>query len=195
MRIGIYGGVDCGCVHDRSIAYIGVDRGVEFLIQQGIHPILAIGDMDSLQDHSFLQQLNIKTYPCQKDDTDTALALDYALTHGYHHIDLYGVTKKRQDHFMAVLCLLRKYRDNDICIYDEYNKIYLLKAGHHHILKDDYQYFSLFALKDTDVTLKGCHYPLNHYLLKPDDPLCVSNEMDDMLDIEISEDVLFFQTR
>ena len=48
MKIGIYGSIDVGPVHDCTIDYIAVDRGVEHLYHQGITPIIAIGDMDSL---------------------------------------------------------------------------------------------------------------------------------------------------
>ena len=46
MKIGI-----CSALAkelDHSLNYIGVDRGVEILIEQGIRPIYAIGDFDSI---------------------------------------------------------------------------------------------------------------------------------------------------
>ena len=58
---------------------------------------------------------------------------------GYDAIDLYGVTHRRIDHFMAVLCLLEKYQDISITIYDEWNKIFVLKPGQHYLAKDQYQ--------------------------------------------------------
>lgn len=195
MKIGIYGGVDAGPVCDQNIEYVAVDKGVEYLLQQGIKPIIVIGDMDSLQNQKVIESLNIKKYSCIKDDTDTALAIHYALERGYDEIDLYGVTKKRQDHFLAVLCLLKKYQDISITIYDEYNKIFLLKPGSHQISKDGYKYFSLFALTQSTISLRDCHYPLEQYNLRYDDPLCVSNEMnDDYVIVENSEPVIFLQT-
>lgn len=110
MKIGIYGSIDVYPVHDRTIDYIAVDRGVEHLYHQGITPIIAIGDMDSLDNEQLLDQLKIQRYSSIKDDTDTALALQYAIDQGYHTIDLYGVTHQRMDHFMAVLCLLENIR-------------------------------------------------------------------------------------
>ncbi|MFR7591149.1 MAG: thiamine diphosphokinase [Longibaculum sp.] len=196
MKIGIYCSVDAGQVKDRHIDYIGVDQGVEHLYNQGIVPILAIGDMDSIEDKQLLQQLQVELYSSIKDDTDTALALDYAFSHGYDEVDLYGVTQKRMDHFLAVLCLLEKYQDKHITIYDHYNKITVLKAGVHHILKEDYHYFSLFAFDESVISLKECHYPLDHYHLKRDDPLCVSNQMNkDNAIIENSQTVLLIQSK
>ena len=50
MKIGIYGSVYAGNVKDKSIDYIGVDQGIIHLIKQNIKPIIAIGDMDSIED-------------------------------------------------------------------------------------------------------------------------------------------------
>lgn len=195
-RVGIYGSIDVGQVQDQSIDYIAVDQGVVHLHKQGVKPLCVIGDLDSLENESLLKELDVHVHPSQKDDTDTALAVDYVIEQGYQSIDLYGVTHKRLDHFMAVLCLLQKYRHIQITIYDEYNKIYLLRKGKHSIPKDGYQYFSLFAYTDTEVTLKDCHYPLNRYMLKSDDPLCVSNQMnEDHAYVEVNQDILFIQSR
>ncbi|MEG0368262.1 MAG: thiamine diphosphokinase, partial [Coprobacillus sp.] len=71
----------------------GVDQGVIHLLNQGIKPKVAIGDMDSIEDKTVLANLEVYEYSSIKDDTDTGLAIDYALKHGYDEIDLYGVTQ------------------------------------------------------------------------------------------------------
>lgn len=195
-KVGIYSSIYVGNVKDRNIDYIAVDQGVKNLLDLDIRPIFVIGDLDSLEDQSLLKEFDIQRYSSIKDDTDTALAIQAAIDMGYDSIDLYGVTHKRLDHFMAVLCLLKKYKNIYITIYDEYNKIYLLKKGIHKIEKDEYTYFSLFAYQDTYVTLKDCHYPLNHYFLTNDDPLCVSNQVNnDHAIVEIDQDILFIQSK
>lgn len=196
MKIGIYCGIDVGEVKDLSIDYIGVDQGVEHLIHQNIKPVFAIGDMDSIQNEDSLKDIASTRASCIKDDTDTALSIAYAIEQGYHEIDLYGVTQKRMDHFLAVLCLLEKYQDYKITIYDQQNKIYVLKPGKHHILKEGYHYFSVFAFDESIITLKECHYPLNQYHLHRYDPLCVSNQMNDHYAIiENSGYVLLIQSK
>ena len=195
MKIGIYCGVDVGQVKDKNISYIGVDHGITHLLKQHICPIIGIGDMDSIEDRQLLEGLAIDEVSSIKDDTDTALALSYAISNGYDEIDLYGVTQKRMDHFLAVLCLLEKYQDYHITIYDQQNKIQVLKPGYHKIYKDDYYYFSLFAFDKSDISLKECHYPLNHYLLQRNDPLCVSNQMNqDYAIIENDAPLLLIQS-
>lgn len=195
MKIGIYCGIYAGRVRNKDLKYIGVDKGVEFLLQQNIQPILAIGDMDSLSQRNLLDHLDIQRYSPIKDDTDTALALEYAFQQGYDEVDLYGVTQGRMDHFMAVICLLEKYQDKHIVIYDQYNKIQVLLSGKHLIKKDNYHYFSLFAFDESLITLKGCHYPLDKYRLQRNDPLCVSNQMnDDYVMVETTKTILFIQS-
>ncbi|MBS5113292.1 MAG: thiamine diphosphokinase [Coprobacillus cateniformis] len=196
MKIGIYCSLDAGAVKDRSIEYIGVDQGVTHLYQQGILPIIAIGDMDSIENKQLLEKLQVKLFSSIKDDTDTALAIDYALDQGYDEIEIYGVTQKRMDHFMAVLCLLEKYQDIKITVYDQWNKISVLNAGVHYIDKGDYHYFSVFAFDESVISLKECHYPLDHYHLKRSDPLCVSNQMnDDYAIIENNQSILLIQSK
>ena len=72
--------------------YIGVDHGVEELLKQGIQPIFAIGDFDSLEDQNTLENLKLQVLPTRKDVTDTHAAIDYAISQGYDDIALYGVT-------------------------------------------------------------------------------------------------------
>ena len=88
MKIGIYCGVDVGNVRDLTLDYIGVDRGVSHLLKQNITPIIALGDMDSIEDITLLNGLDVDQVSSIKDDTDTALAIKYAIAKGYDEIDL-----------------------------------------------------------------------------------------------------------
>ena len=62
-------------------------------------------------------------------------------------------------------------------IYDRFNKIYLLKPGRHEIRRLNYQYVSFFSVDRAIISLEKMAYPLDHYLLKYEDGLCVSNEI------------------
>ncbi|RHS92899.1 thiamine diphosphokinase [Erysipelatoclostridium sp. AM42-17] len=177
MKIGICGSVYDGVPFDLTISYIGVDQGTLHLVHQGIMPIMAIGDFDSLEDKKILETLKIKTLPQRKDVTDTHAAVEYALEKNYDEIQLYGVTGKRIDHFMAIIALLKQYQDKEIVVYDRYNSIKILMPGRYCINNRQYKYFSLFAFEDTYIDIENAQYPLKHYLLKNNDPLCVSNQI------------------
>ena len=120
--------MDVGDVLDRTIPYIGADAGVSHLLKYKLHPTLAIGDFDSLCDLEILDDLKIKKYPSRKDQTDTQLALEYAINKGYDEIDIYGVTGGRIDHFFSIMCLLEQYKDLDIRVIDATNIISILKT-------------------------------------------------------------------
>lgn len=176
--------------------YIGVDHGVEELLKQGITPKFAIGDFDSLQNRQTLENLNIQILPERKDVTDTHAAIEYAISKGYDEIELYGVTGGRLDHFFAVMCLLEKYQDISIKVIDQQNCIQLLKPGIHQVKNKGYYYFSLFALNESILSIKQAEYTLDHYLLKREDPLCVSNEVKgEYAIIENSGNILLIQSR
>lgn len=194
MKIGMYAGLDNGPVKDRSIDYIAIDNGLEHLHNQGIKPLFAIGDFDSLQNQSLLDEVPHTSYSSIKDDTDTALAIQYARDHGYDTIDLYGVIGGRMDHFLGVMAILECSADLRITLYDTVNKIYRLETGLHKIDCSGYHYFSVFAIEDGHLSLKNCHYPLHDYLLKKQDPLCVSNQCEGVLTIENDHPVIFIQT-
>ena len=176
--------------------YIGVDHGVEELLKQGITPKFAIGDFDSLQNRQTLENLNIQILPERKDVTDTHAAIDYLLSKGYDEIEIYGATGGRLDHFFAVMCLLEKYQDIKLKVINQQNCIQLLKPGIHHIENKDYYYFSLFALNESSLSIKQAEYTLDRYLLKREDPLCVSNEVKgEYAIIENSGNIILVQSR
>lgn len=194
--IGICGGAPVTVTFDTTIAYIGVDKGIETLLAQGIQPCIGVGDFDSIEQPDVLQDLKITCLPTRKDITDTHYAVLYAVEQGYQRLQLYGVTGGRIDHYMAVLCLLQSYRDIEIIIYDEQNEIQLLPAGKHRIYKSKYTYFSLFTYQTTEITITSCEYPLTNYRLTKEDPLCVSNQIQGAYcDIETTEDIIFIQSR
>jgi len=60
---------------------IAADKGIDFCFEHGFTPSLAVGDMDSISPEG-LERLNssgipVKTFPVEKDMTDTELAISY----------------------------------------------------------------------------------------------------------------------
>lgn len=79
---------------------IACDRGYEYAGRYGLLPDVITGDFDSspVTDASAEKVLR---YPVNKDDTDTMLAVKYALSEGYRDIDVVCAFGGRMDHAFA----------------------------------------------------------------------------------------------
>ena len=89
---------------------VAADGGTEVALELGLEPAVVIGDLDSLPDElrARLEESQVKfvTYPAQKDETDTELAIHYALDAGASEIVLLGAVGDRLDHTLANVLLL-----------------------------------------------------------------------------------------
>ena len=178
MKIGICAAMLDNFTLPEDLPYIGVDKGTEKLLEQGIIPAFAIGDFDSITDPDVLGAVGrTEILPARKDVTDTHAAVEWAIGQGYDEINIYGATGGRLDHFLAVLTLLELYRDVKIRIIDSQNEISLLGSGSHTFSADGYKYFSLYAPDRAVISISGAQYPLKEYTLLRSDPLCCSNEV------------------
>jgi thiamine pyrophosphokinase len=156
---------------------VGVDSGLDYLVENHLPIDLAIGDFDSVKPENLEIALKsarsvVRLDPV-KNVTDLAFAIDYLYNSmDYRTITVYGGIGGRVDHFLANLNLLKKY---DLCFRDGHTVIFALRKGRHRI-DNFHRYVSFFAIEDVyDLTLEGFDYELNHYFLGTDDSLCVSN--------------------
>lgn len=196
MKIAICGGGPVDFLLDPTMHYIGVDHGLDTLLKQGIQPVFVVGDLDSVETKDNLKNLKTQILPQRKDITDSQAAIEYALKEGYDEIDVFGVTGGRLDHFMAMIALLQSYSGKKIHIKDKQNDICILLAGKHGFKQEQFDYFSFFALEDTIISLSNCAYPLDHYHLKKEDPLCVSNQwIKGNAYVEVNKNILFIRSR
>ena len=85
---------------------IGADRGYFTLVENGIMPDLAIGDFDSYTGEINCE--NVIKFPVKKDDTDSALAVKYAVEKGYKSIVIFGAIGGMLDHTIANISLIEK---------------------------------------------------------------------------------------
>lgn len=157
---------------------VGVDSGLEYLLNLSKPIDLAVGDFDSIDPLRIIEIKSkcSKIINLEKDKnmTDLAFALDYIYNNmDYDQIEVYGGISGRIDHLLANLNLIEKY---DFILKDDYHHIYMLRKGKHEI--NNYKrYVSFFALEDVySLTLKGFKYSLDSYYLSTNDSLCVSNE-------------------
>jgi len=161
--------------------YIAADSGAKTALALNIVPDVAIGDFDSF-DISDLRAENMKTitHPAQKDDTDSLLAIKYALGEGYKNIAVIGGLDGRLDHTLANLCYLKYIKKRRAFGYmtNGYNKITYLENSSLEIYKD-YKYVSIIPVsrKIRGLTLSGFKYPLAGAEVNFEEPYTVSNEI------------------
>ena len=160
---------------------IAADGGYNALLSVGITPDLLMGDLDSLGSVALPNELELKRFPIQKDDTDTGIALAYGWEHGYRDFVLYGCSGGRVDHLLANWQSMCRYSRLGACVrmvaqdYDAWaltnGTLPLPSAPAGTIV-------SLFCHgeKAEGVSIEGLMYPLCNAVLTCDFPLGVSNE-------------------
>lgn len=166
---------------------IAVDQAVSELNNQAIQYHLAVGDFDSLVDMTEIHSDILKLNPI-KDESDTYKAIEIAYTKSDDVTLLGGLAGPRIDHLYANLLLLQRFPK--LTIMDEHNKIEIKPKGTYAYKKNAYNYISLFAIEDTIITLEGTKYLLDHYLIKKDNPIGLSNEIEDEATIHIHDGML-----
>ncbi|MBB6175840.1 MULTISPECIES: thiamine diphosphokinase [Anoxybacillus] len=166
-----------------DVCWIGVDRGVLALLDAGIMPKRAFGDFDSMDERE-LQQLkkklpHIDIWPSEKDQTDTDIALDWALEQQATKIRVFGGTGGRLDHLFGNVQLLFKGKDGQIELIDRQNVVTLYRNGEHIVENEgDYSYISFIPMTPIRaLTLRGFKYSLDAHDIPLGSTLCVSNEL------------------
>lgn len=157
---------------------IGADKGARYCLENGIRMDAAVGDFDSLTEKE--KEAVLRAVPNNevlnpvKDDTDTAHALSWLMDCVEIRI-LGAIQGKRSEHFYANLDLLAK--DSRISLLDDSTLIQTYGPGTHKIAKNEYTFFSFFALEPSLISLSGFAYNLDSYELSRFDPLGVSNQI------------------
>ena len=97
MKIAIISGAPNAWLdleHIKASFVIGVDRGALTLVEHGICPDIAIGDFDSVTESEFAKikdsALELVQLPSEKDETDTEVALNVAMTKEATDVRIYG---------------------------------------------------------------------------------------------------------
>ena len=166
---------------------IAADKGMEFFMQTGLKPDIAVGDFDSLSEcgKAYLDSLKdveiIRLKP-EKDDSDTQSAVNLAVQRGSREIIVLGATGSRLDHVMANMGLLSlgKKLGVKVALADANNYICLIESGAVLSRAEAFgDYVSFFPVGGCveGLTLSGFKYGLNNYCLNTwDSGLTVSNE-------------------
>ena len=164
----------------RNVDYIGADRGALVLAEKNQRMVFAIGDFDSITDP---ERKQIERYCDEvialnpiKDNSDSEAAVDEAVRRGYQRIYIAGAIGGRLDHEIVNIRLCWKYPEK-VVLLDEHNCCTVLKAGVHRIQRNGYQYISLFAQKECEISLFGFKYSLDHRVMNERSLYGLSNEL------------------
>ena len=160
--------------HDMVIC---ADFGCHHARMLGLTVDVAIGDFDSFpaEDARALRMIKLD---CEKDDTDTAAAVAYALEQGATKIVILGATGGRCDHFLANISLLKRIHDGEArgIIYDGTSTIGVISdsitiSGR----KDDLLSLIPFTDKVTGITTDNLYYPLENFTMETGSTRGISN--------------------
>ena len=166
---------------------IACDKGTEYARRMQIVPNVIIGDFDSLDGDvkDLFPEIEVLTFPIEKDDTDTMLAIKHALSKGYMDITIICALGNRLDHTIANLQSLHYIaRHNGIGkIISEKEQLLTLSLQNRSIELSDKEGYSLslFSLSDSckGLTIKGAKYELENGTLENSFPLGLGNSFKD----------------
>ena len=160
------------------------DGGACHVLELGLMPQAVIGDLDSLPKAS-LDELTaggcrILRYPPRKDETDTELALRYALDRQPDRIEIYAALGGRMDHALANISLLVAAAKSGIeaRIIDGAAELFVV-SGSAEIQGTPGEIVSLFSVTTevTGIDLMGFEYSLQNATMEIGKPYGVSNRL------------------
>lgn len=165
---------------------IAADGGFIHLERLGLEPTAVVGDFDSLEP-GVTRGFPCISYPPEKDDTDTILAIKLGLERGFKQFILLGASGGRLDHTFAnitALAFLQTEGASGVLI-DGHSAAFLLSNEGEYRPEDDdllrpfgdtISVFP-FGTQAACVSEINVKYPLEHYELNADFPLGVSNRL------------------
>ena len=154
------------------------DSGLRHLEPLQVKPSLIVGDFDS-HDNPHLDVETI-VLPCEKDDTDTVVAVKEAIKRGFDDFLLIGVVGARLDHTLgnvSILLYLDSIGKKGIVI-DDYSEMEIVSNEPAYI-EDSYAFFSLLNVSGTakGITIENAKYPLDNAEITCEYQYGVSNEV------------------
>ena len=171
---------EIGLRHDDFV--ICCDAGYRLAQRLGVRPDLLLGDFDSYT-----------------DDTDTVIAVRYALEHGYDSILLVAATGGRLDHLLGNLQILafisEKAPGTAAEILGSHERVWLLDGGSLSIQGKPESTFSVLCHSDRaeGVTIRGARFGLENAVMTNRFPLGISNRIGEerIATISVEEGILF----
>ena len=161
---------------------IAADSGYRNAILMGAEVDIALGDFDSLGDTSSIpKSVEKMTVPAEKDETDTQLAINVAISRGADDIVIIGGLDGRIDHTLSNLAILEAMDDMSVhCVITSgQNRVRYIRSTSSLIARSGYKYLSVIAADKSvkGVSVEGCKYPLKNAALSRKFQYAVSNEI------------------
>lgn len=173
---------------------IAADSGYNNASRLGVRPGLLLGDLDSIDRKKFapdeLEHIEKIIVPAIKDDTDTQLAVDTAISRGADEIYIIGGLGGRLDHTLSSVFLLEYIADRgaDAVMTDGQSRVRVMKTAGEPVSlmipktfdgENGFKYLSVVPLTDEceGVRISGVFYPLDGVTLKRSYSYAVSNEI------------------
>ncbi len=168
---------------------IAADAGICFCAETGFTPDMILGDFDSADPEDLRRYRetvpgSILTFPARKDETDTELAMDCAISAGMDSITILGGTGSRMDHVLGNIQLLARAMEAGVTCFllDQNNRIRLIREKL--TLYRDEQFGSYVSLIPftpavEGLTLTGFAYNVENFTLHSGSSRGISNEIAD----------------
>lgn len=185
----------------KDMYVIAADGGYAFLANHGMVPDFWVGDYDSLDEYKDeIVGIPHEDSPVEKDDTDTALAVNKAFVMGYRDIMIYGgCGGKRLSHTLANIQLMKYYTKLgcNIRIMGNGLRMEVLTKGKKTYSAAMKGHISVICLSDVakDVKIKGLKYEYDGVLMS-DVALGVSNSFigkDAFIEVGTGELLLIYE--
>lgn len=173
---------------------IACDKGYEYAVSCGIVPDLVVGDFDSYSG-DVETDIPVDRYVSEKDDTDTMIAIRYAIEQGFDELVICCALGGRLDHMLANLQSAKFAAEHgaDVWMQDASSEILVFCGGTKRIEKKEGYSLSVFALSDEcrGVSIKGAKYALDKATVTNSFPIGVSNEWrEDYAEISLEKGTL-----
>ena len=173
---------------------VACDKGYFYACKRNIVPSLIVGDFDSY-DGMVDESLPVLRFQKEKDDTDTMIAVKYAIQHGFGEVQIRCGLGGRLDHTIANIqagAYAVKYGLRASVIGRD-TEIHILNNSSMTIPKKEGCCISLLSHSDIceGVSISGVKYPLNDAVLTNAFPLGISNEwIDDEAIVKCNRGIL-----
>jgi len=173
---------------------IACDAGVGHALATGIQPDLLVGDFDTYKE-TLPEGIPVLRAPAEKDDTDTMMAVRYALAQGYEKISMCAALGGRLDHSIGNLSAAAYVAERlgSCYVYGVQETVILLYNSGICLKRVPGSFVSVFSWTEDakGVSYRGLKYPLNDATLTREFALGISNEFaDEVAEITVKDGIL-----